>query len=371
MSFFDRHRRKTAAAAARLAPHAPRGARTLYPLVRALAGRLARLRAARAVDDPSLPRRVIAELTLRCNLSCAFCFQRDGAPPRADRAELSAASWQALLGRLGARRVKLIGGEVLLRRDLGELLAGLPRARVTLTTNGTLLRGARLEQLLGAPGLERVSISLDPNRPLARLAPASRRLARRVPLLAQVLVTPDRLEALLHLLPRLPGAGFYHLLLMLQMVCSDAEVRRTRALLRRELGWPEEDRGAIMVHRGPAPAGAPPDLGRLERTAWRAGVAPLREVRFSTDAARRFHRGTLGPGERAICHYLLQPTLRLDPAGRLIFCEHLRRPLGPADPRGAWASAEHRALRALLLRRGPLPICRRCCKLVHLPGRAR
>ena len=64
---------------------------------------------------------------------------------------------------LGVSKLRLTGGEPLLRRDLPDLVARLrraaPRADLTLTTNGYLLE--RCAQELKSAGLDRVTISLD------------------------------------------------------------------------------------------------------------------------------------------------------------------------------------------------------------------
>jgi len=62
----------------------------------------------------------------------------------------------------GVRKIRLTGGEPLVRRDLHLLvamLADLPDLDLTLTTNGSLL--ARQAQLLRNAGLKRVTVSLD------------------------------------------------------------------------------------------------------------------------------------------------------------------------------------------------------------------
>jgi cyclic pyranopterin phosphate synthase len=65
--------------------------------------------------------------------------------------------------RLGVRKIRLTGGEPLLRRDLSRLVRGLVGVpgieEVALTTNGLLLAGQAA--LLRAAGLHRVTVSLD------------------------------------------------------------------------------------------------------------------------------------------------------------------------------------------------------------------
>jgi GTP 3',8-cyclase len=109
-------------------------------------------------------------VTDRCQLRCTYCMPRDifGRDfvflPRAD---LLTFEELARLGRvfagLGVRKLRLTGGEPLLRRDLERLvamLAGIDGVEdIALTTNGALLVGKAAA--LAAAGLRRVTVSLD------------------------------------------------------------------------------------------------------------------------------------------------------------------------------------------------------------------
>ncbi len=109
-------------------------------------------------------------VTDRCNFRCVYCmpravFGRDHA--FLPRAELLTFEEIARLVRtftgLGVEKVRLTGGEPLVRRELPTLvgmLAEIPGVRdLTLTTNGVLL--AEQAEALRAAGLHRVTISLD------------------------------------------------------------------------------------------------------------------------------------------------------------------------------------------------------------------
>ena len=105
-------------------------------------------------------------LTDRCNLRCRYCMPEEEYVwlPRASI--LSFEEIQRLVGifaGLGVHKVRLTGGEPLLRHDVPTLVALLAReSRVTdlaLTTNGMLLAGAAGD--LHAAGLHRVTVSLD------------------------------------------------------------------------------------------------------------------------------------------------------------------------------------------------------------------
>ncbi|HVM68238.1 MAG TPA: GTP 3',8-cyclase MoaA [Gaiellaceae bacterium] len=107
-------------------------------------------------------------VTDRCNFRCVYCMPKEvfGREYRfLERRELLTFEEIERVARvavgLGARKLRLTGGEPLLRRDLErlvELLAALD-AEVTLTTNASLL--ARKARALADAGLARVTVSLD------------------------------------------------------------------------------------------------------------------------------------------------------------------------------------------------------------------
>jgi len=109
-------------------------------------------------------------VTDRCNFRCPYCMPREAFPadhaflPR--EAVLTFEEIERLAGifvALGVRKIRLTGGEPLLRRDLPDLVARLkalpPLQALALTTNGSLLEG--LAGPLKAAGLDRITVSLD------------------------------------------------------------------------------------------------------------------------------------------------------------------------------------------------------------------
>ena len=105
-------------------------------------------------------------VTDRCNLRCIYCMPPEGvvAVPHSEilsYEEICAVAGAAAV--LGVSRVRITGGEPLVRADLPRLVGMLAQIGgiedVSLTTNGTLLRKYAGE--LQRAGLRRVNISLD------------------------------------------------------------------------------------------------------------------------------------------------------------------------------------------------------------------
>ena len=108
-------------------------------------------------------------VTDRCNFRCTYCMPKDvfnrehAYLPSSD---ILSFEQIVLLVRafkmLGVCKVRITGGEPLLRRDVERLieqLAGLGGLEITLTTNGSLLK--RKAAALRAAGLHRLTVSLD------------------------------------------------------------------------------------------------------------------------------------------------------------------------------------------------------------------
>jgi len=105
-------------------------------------------------------------VTDRCNLRCVYCMPPEGVSwiPHGEilSYEEISAIVQVAAG-MGINKVRLTGGEPLLRAELPKLIEMLSQIKgieeISLTTNGTLLKRYAIE--LKQAGLKRVNISLD------------------------------------------------------------------------------------------------------------------------------------------------------------------------------------------------------------------
>jgi cyclic pyranopterin phosphate synthase len=109
-------------------------------------------------------------VTDRCNFRCTYCMPREVFGPGfrfLPRAELltfeEITRLAALFAGEGVEKLRLTGGEPLLRKDLEQLIAMLAAVPgitdLTLTTNGSLLE--KKAAALAAAGLRRITVSLD------------------------------------------------------------------------------------------------------------------------------------------------------------------------------------------------------------------
>ena len=109
-------------------------------------------------------------VTDRCNYRCRYCMPEEGVCKREHREMLTLeelAEVAAACVGCGVRKIRLTGGEPLVRRgivDLCRQLRAIPDLReLCLTTNGSLLPD--LAAPLRAAGVDRLNISLDTLRP--------------------------------------------------------------------------------------------------------------------------------------------------------------------------------------------------------------
>ncbi|MFL2962558.1 MAG: GTP 3',8-cyclase MoaA [Candidatus Poseidoniaceae archaeon] len=105
-------------------------------------------------------------LTDRCNMRCRYCMPREHFDGHEFLAKKEILSYEELnsvvesLMPLGLSKVRLTGGEPLLRKDVCSFIKMLPKELdIAMTTNGILLE--RFAQDLADSGLNRVTVSLD------------------------------------------------------------------------------------------------------------------------------------------------------------------------------------------------------------------
>ncbi|MDP3448506.1 MAG: GTP 3',8-cyclase MoaA [Eubacteriales bacterium] len=107
-------------------------------------------------------------LTERCTLKCSYCRAGEGVCPK--KSELAKEEFLRIaraFAEVGVKKVRLTGGEPMLRSDLLSIISGIraiPQIEeITMTTNGQHLPG--MSCALKEAGLDRLNISVDSLKP--------------------------------------------------------------------------------------------------------------------------------------------------------------------------------------------------------------
>lgn len=109
-------------------------------------------------------------VTDKCNLRCQYCMPKEGIrliPHEALLTLEEIARVCRLMAGLGIKKVRITGGEPLVRKNIGKLIAdirAIPQIEdIALTTNGVLF--APMAEELRRVGLDRINLSLDTLNP--------------------------------------------------------------------------------------------------------------------------------------------------------------------------------------------------------------
>jgi len=108
-------------------------------------------------------------ITERCNYRCFYCMPQEGGECNVETKEENLLSRKEIVSlvetgaRLGIKKVRITGGEPLIRRDIEEILQGISKVHgieeLCLTTNGSLLD--KKMEVMKECGVTRINVSLD------------------------------------------------------------------------------------------------------------------------------------------------------------------------------------------------------------------
>jgi radical SAM protein with 4Fe4S-binding SPASM domain len=314
------------------------------------------LRARLRPEERRIPIEGTLETTFRCNLNCAHCYVNEPAASRTvQRRELPTARLIALLDEIaaaGCLSLLLTGGEPLLRPDFAEVyLAALGRGLlVTVFTNGTLVT-ERIADLFAEYTPERVEVSVygmtpgtyeritrTPGSYARCMAGIARLTARRIPLkLKTMAMTWNRYEiAPMREYARRLGADFvFDGLLNPRVDCGPNRNAELQLGADQVLALDLEDRERTAELRA-----------FCERFARPEAVGSLDQV------------FTCGAGQTAFT---------VDPYGRLLMCQLLRRSWFDIR-RAGFAEGWNRFFPRLRARRRQSAAPCRRCSLISLCG---
>jgi len=260
-----------------------------------------------------------ASVTDRCNFRCIYC--RSAEPENYKPAE-HLLSWPELLrlcgilGRLGLRKIRVTGGEPLVRPGVEEFINRLSAFSlfedIALTTNGFTL--AERAATLRAAGVNRVNISLDSLREerfdrITRTRGALRRVLAGIDAAASAGLAPVKVNAVI-------VRGFND-----DEIGDFARFARERGLIMRFIEFMPLDADHIWDRSRVVPA------AEIRRALLEAGLA-LEELprNYASETAQRYRFADGGPGEIGLVAPVSEPfcgkcsRIRLTADGKIRTC---------------------------------------------------
>ncbi len=340
-----------------------------------------------------LPAGLVYEVTMRCNLHCAFCYVGDLLNIEGEwREELSLDALRRAFPQQAGLQVSLTGGEIFMRKDILEVMDVFREKGYAcgyLTTNGTIIDAERAEALadLAAQGfLKHISVSIDgPDElhdrargqkgtfertaaGLQRLQDAARRRGAPLRVSINTTVAPESLEALDRMVDVAEDLGVDAIGLNHLMFATPDEVDETLRLIG------ETDPGIISTfvtsHPGVTPEQVRRQVAALEARCKARGIL----FDFRPKVYPQLMDSYYTPGAR-LDGRCLYPFLhaRVSFSGKVYFCPFIRVQVGDLTEQTleeVWNAPRYVELRRRLVEEGLFPVCRRCCKVELAAGPA-
>jgi MoaA/NifB/PqqE/SkfB family radical SAM enzyme len=338
--------------------------------------------------DP-LPMGLVYEATMRCNLTCEFCYVGDLLNIEGEwREELPLDALRRAFPE-GQLQVNLTGGEIFMRKDILSVLDVFREKGYTcgyLTTNGTIISDERAEALaeLARLGfLTHVSVSIDgpgelhdkargvkgtfqrTSDGLRRLQAAAKKKGAPLRVSINTTVAHESLEALDQMVDVAEELGVDAIGLNHLMFSTPEEVAETVRLIG------ATDASVIATFVTPDPG---LDIRRVrEQVAALAEKCRQRNILF--DYRPKVHAPLIEnyytPGAR-LEGRCLYPFLhaRVGFSGKVYFCPFIRVEVGDlatSSLEEIWNGPTYVEMRRRLVEHGIFPVCRRCCKVELSP----
>ncbi len=333
-----------------------------------------------------LPRFVVYEPTLLCNLRCSFCYVSDILNPEDWRArELTLEDLDRIFVRGEIKAFNITGGEPFVRKDLFsifELLKGKSMHCDYITTNATVLddqKAQALAELVVSKFLRHISVSLDGpknyhdevrgksgafdkvagNIERLRKAFAKRRVS--LPLSINTTLTAGNLPLLSQIVDTVADLDVGLIGMNQLMFATQNEVHDTLEIIS------EAASDVISTYVTDDPGINPNEVPRILSQA--VDYAKSKGVTINWRPAQTFDQLRLyyTPDHplQGRCFYPFFGG-RITYDGKVHFCPFIRVEMGDLrhqDLEEVWNDSRFVSLRKKLLDRRLFPVCRRCCKV--------
>lgn len=348
-------------------------------------GRIQRFITERTGRADRLPSGLVYEATMRCNLTCEFCYVGDLLNLEGEwRQEMTLENLRRAFPQ-GELQVSLTGGEIFMRKDIMSVLDLFKDKGYScgyLTTNGTIINDERAEALatLAQQGfLKHISVSIDgPGElhdkargvkgtfertaaGLRRLQQASKRKGAALRVSINTTVAEESLETLDKIVDVAEELGVDAIGLNHLMYSTKAERDETLRLIGET--DPKIISTFVTDNPGVAPARVREQVTALKEKCRQRNVLFDYRPKVHPPLIEPYY--TPGTPLEGRCLYpFLQA--RVSFSGKVFFCPFIRVEVGDLNEstlEEVWNSDRYVDMRKRLLDNQLFPVCRRCCKV--------
>lgn len=357
---------------------------------RQYAKHIARFETEKTGEAGPLPVGVVYEATMRCNLTCEFCYVGDLLNIEGEwREELPLEMLQRAFPDQDGLQISFTGGEIFMRKDMLQVMEVFKDKGYTcgyLTTNGTIITEERADALasLAKQGfLKHISVSIDgpgdmhdkargvkgtferTSAGLRRLRQAAAKTGAPLRVSINTTVAHETLEVLDQMVDVAQELGVDAIGLNHLMFSTPGEVEETMKIL----GVDDPKLISTYVTENPG-LDAVRVRAQVEALAKRCAEQGVRfDMRPKVRTAILDDYYTPGTPLKGRCLY---PFLyaRVSFSGKAYFCPFIRVEVGDLTQQSlgaVWTGDRYVSMRKALVNEKLFPVCRRCCK-VELEG---
>ncbi len=337
-------------------------------------------------DAGRLPLGVVYEATMRCNLTCEFCYVGDILNLEGEwRQELPIETLQRAFPDQEGLQVSLTGGEIFMRKDILDVMGVFKDKGYVcgyLTTNGTIISDERAEALadLASTGfLKHISVSIDgpgemhdkargvkgtferTSAGLKRLQDAARRKGAPLRVSINTTVAHETLEVLDQMVGVAAELGVDAIGLNHLMFSTPTEVQETIALLGTD--DPKVISTYVTEDPGLDPARVRTQVEALQTKCRDKGIRFDMRPKVRTGIVDDYYTPGTPVAGRCLYPFLYA---RVSFSGKAYFCPFIRLEVGDLTTQSleeVWTGPRYMELRKKLVDSRLFPVCRRCCKV--------
>lgn len=328
------------------------------------------------------PQTVKFEPTVRCNLNCSMCHQKERR--RVESGEISYEQVCRLVDGLsdsGVSEILLVGGEIFMRKDIYDIFSYIESKGLafSMITNGTLIDEKAAKRLSTYTGLTAINYSLDglkerhnrlrgsPNAFDSTLSAIQNTAKnnRFAVVIASVIVN-DNIEDIPGIIELAKKHNVDAVTFTLEMFNTAGEVDASKKMLGMEgveffpeiKPGTERDYGLDKLRDV---------ISLILRESKKSGIPMRISPEIANTDLEETYGGRFGPGKSLMCNALKKGII--DQKGDVFACPMMKKSFGNVLERPfseIWNSQEFCDFRKSLLSKNLVPLCYRCCSVAKV-----